>query len=53
MLKYYDDAEKAGQTGEWRTLVYEGMVSGNAIKGKWFYEGFEDSLAYSGTFRIS
>lgn len=43
----------AGQTGEWDTLIYEAMVSENSIKGKWFYEGFEDSHSYSGTFEIS
>ena len=38
MLKYYDNRERAGQTGEWHTLVYESThINDHEISGKWFY----------------
>ncbi|KAM3135800.1 hypothetical protein pb186bvf_012053 [Paramecium bursaria] len=51
--KVYDDREKAGQTGKWRDLYYEGeMESQHLIKGNWFYKGFENDPIYSGTFTL-
>lgn len=44
MLKYYDDQKKAGQTGDWHTLVYESsQITNDGAEGRWFYEGMETS----------
>ena len=40
MLKYYDNAEEARQTGQHTTLVYKTTEFGRIIKGKWFYDKF-------------
>ena len=52
MLKVYDNKEKAGQTGRWNTLIYESTSLGKKIKGKWFYENFQEDKNYSGKWSI-
>ena len=39
MLKFYEDKEKAGQTGAWQVLLYETtrIVDGQC-EGRWYYE---------------
>jgi hypothetical protein len=38
MLKFYDDQERARQTGQWSTLIYESVGFGNGwCDGRWFF----------------
>lgn len=54
MMKHYDDKEKAGQTGIWANLQYEGELSDDGkIIGEWFYKGFKGSEQYSGKFEMA
>lgn len=46
--KVYNDREKAGQTGKWSVLVYEGVQQGEIFAGRWYFEGFEGDSEYSG-----
>ena len=53
MMKNYSDKEKAGQTGNWIYLIYEGEVTNNSINnGKWYYKGYETDAKYSGKWTI-
>lgn len=38
MAKIYDDRDRAGQTEEWSTLIYESLQMGNGwCDGRWFF----------------
>ena len=48
-FKTYHNRSDAGQTGAYEWLVYDGVKEKETFVGKWFYEGFENSPDYSGT----
>jgi len=35
--KVYNDQEKAGQTGKWSTLIYDGIEQGEEFVGRWYF----------------
>jgi hypothetical protein len=49
--KNYNNKKRAGQTGSWSHLLYEGQYSEetNIFTGIWYYSGYEDDSKYSGT----
>jgi hypothetical protein len=49
LSKVYDDRSKAGQTGSFSILLYEGSGIPDKIEGEWAYKGYETSMQYSGT----
>ncbi len=52
LRKDYSDKKKAGQTGRWKDLLYEGYFNGSEFRGSWYYLGFEYDSSYSGEFRM-
>jgi hypothetical protein len=53
MRKAYDNADSAGQTGDWVNLIYESKtISYEEVAGRWFYEHMEWSFRYSGKWKI-
>ena len=48
-VKEYNDRDAAGQTDEWRDLVFESdYYQPDGIRGRWYYRGFEMDPEYSG-----
>jgi hypothetical protein len=55
MYKEYEDRERAGQSGNWRHLVYESSYEQtlSVMNGRWFYFGYENSNLYSGRWYLN
>ncbi len=53
-MKEYHDREAAGQTGNSQLLIYEStFYNTGRWQGKWYYEGDEYDLNFSGTWSLS
>lgn len=50
MLKDYVDKVKAGQTGNWKHLIFTGYYNEKwkQFSGDWYYENFKEDEKYSG-----
>ena len=47
-FKNYNNKQEAGQTGSFEWLVYDGVQQGETFRGKWYYEGYENTPQYAG-----
>lgn len=51
--KFYDKRAQAGQTEEWKHLLYQSTkIDSGLIAGKWYYLGLEDNDLYCGTWKF-
>jgi hypothetical protein len=53
--KGYNDKEKARQTGKWEHLFHQSTLVNfetMEMEGRWFYDGFEESSSYNGTWKL-
>ena len=48
----YVDRKKAGQTGKWDLLIYEGEHVNGTFEGDWYCKGFEKDVDFSGKMKI-
>jgi|JI6StandDraft_1071083.scaffolds.fasta_scaffold1376021_1 hypothetical protein len=52
MMKDYNNKKKAGQTGKWADLFYDGRESTDGFVGNWWYKDFAGDSKYSGKFTM-
>ena len=63
-MKFYDNPDRAHQTGDFVHLIYEGGIKqqlnfdrinsrDHSYEGKWYYKGYETDSGYIGLWKLT